>query len=200
MLDNFKETSLASFSGGFKKIIAEAPENFVYENPMSGYRMSFNKHNTEKVYLTLGTARAGSGSSSLNEKPIKLRADVPTTVNSRKTRSGAAALFVQNWDSAVMSDLMIANKSPYTVHDAIGVKSSMLGRLNANVAKSMSKAQKHDPLKELADQIMKQHKKNGTPQDKLNKHQKDLEKALKALRKSQEKFQFSPYNNHFQKE
>jgi hypothetical protein len=197
MLNNFKETSLAKFSKGFTKIIGEAPENFVYENPMSGYRMSFNKHNTEKVYLTLGTNRRSSGSSSSQNEAVKLRADVPTTTNSRKTRSGAAALFVQNWDSAVMSDLMLKQRSPYTVHDAIGVKKSMVGRLNANVAKSMMTAQKYKPLEDLSNQIMKQHEKNGASPTFLAKTRKDLDLAIQQIRKSDEQFTFSAQNNHF---
>lgn len=193
MLDNFKETSLAQFAGGFKKLVNEAPENFVYENPMSGYRMSFNKHDTEKVRIRL-TGPDG--------KPVQLRADVPTTFNKRKTGSGAAALFVQNWDSAVMSDLMLANKSPYTVHDAIGVSRNKkkLEDLQASVAMSMTKAQKAKPLEDLAKQILAQHKKNGTPQSRLDKHQKELEKALKALRKSNKSYSFSLKNDHFAKE
>jgi hypothetical protein len=111
-----------------------------------------------------------------------------------------AALFVQNWDSAVMSDLMISNNSKLTVHDAIGVSKgdkSKLKALQSSVAKAMTKAQNHNPLEDLAAQIIKQHKKNKTPQQKLNDHQKALEKALKALRKSNMKHQFNEVNDHF---
>jgi hypothetical protein len=197
MLNNFKETSLANFTPGFKKIIAEAPENFVYENPMSGYRMSFNNYDTKRMTLVLGQGAGGKGSSSLIAGKVRVQTDVPTTVNSNKTRSGSAALFVQNWDSAVMSDLMLKNRSPHTVHDAIGINKSRLKSLQESVANSMAAAQKYEPLEDLAKQIMKQHKKNKTPQQTLDKHQKDLEKALKQLRKSQEKFKFQKNNNHF---
>jgi hypothetical protein len=188
MLNNFKETTLAQFSPGFVKIVREAPENFVYENPLSGSRLSFNKHNQEQVRIRL------TGS---DGKPVQVRALVPTSVNSRKTRSGAAALFVQNWDSAVMSDLMLKQRSPHTVHDAIGVKKSMVGRLNVNVAKSMSTVQKMKPLEDLSKQIMAQHKKNGANAAFLAKTQKDLDLALKEIRKSNEQFTFKPETGHF---
>jgi hypothetical protein len=192
MLDNFKETSLAQFAGGFKKIVKEAPENFVYQNPMSGYRMSLNKHDTVRSRIRL-TGPDG--------KSVQLEAKIPTNVNKIKTGSGSAALFVQNWDSAVMSDLMLKNKSPHTIHDAIGIKGKKkLDDLKASVAISMTKAQDHKPLEDLAKQIIAQHKKNGTPQDKLDKHQKALDAALKTLRKSNKKYSFKLDNNHFVKE
>jgi hypothetical protein len=96
-----------------------------------------------------------------------------------------------------MSDLMLKQRSPYTVHDAIGVKKSMVGRLNANVAKSMMTAQKYKPLEDLSNQIMKQHEKNGASPTFLAKTRKDLDLAIQQIRKSDEQFTFSAQNNHF---
>lgn len=195
MLDNFKESSLATFSPGFRSLMNEAPANFVYENPMSGYRLSFNKYDTATSRIRLTGA---------DGKPVQLRAEIPTAYNKRKTASGASALFIQNWDSAVMSDLMLRNKSQHTVHDAIGIKRSRgdvkLKELQASVAQTMAKQQRMDPLKDLTKQIMAQRKKNGDPQSKLDKHQKEMDAALARLRKSNSQYKFSSNNNHFAKE
>jgi hypothetical protein len=193
MLDNFKETSLAQFSPGFRNIIKEAPENFVYENPMSGYRLSFNKHNTERMRLTLNGG---------NPKSVQLETKIPTTVNKIKTGNGASALFVQNWDSAVMSDLMLTNKSRHTVHDAIGVKKRDVPALNKSVVSAMSRAQKIKPLENLADQIYKQHERNGTTPKELKKIKASLAKTIKSMRKSNKPFTLLLNANdpHFQKE
>jgi hypothetical protein len=195
MLDNFNETSLAQFSPGFRGLIKEAPSNFVYENPMSGYRMSFNKHDTESITLRLGGGKQ-QGSLSTIDKPVQIKATITGKVNKTKTGNGASALFVQNWDSAVMSDLMLENKSPHTVHDAIGIKftkAEIAARkknplnptsLHSSVVKSMQKAQKIRPLEDLASQILRQHERNGTTPAELKLVKKRLEANLKKMRKS----------------
>ena len=185
MLSNFKETALYEFTPKFKDIMREAPMNFVYENPMSGFRMSFNKYKDETHRITL----AG--------KQIKAR--IPGEYSKIRSLNGSAALFIQNWDSAAIAELSLGVKSPYTVHDAIGISKSKgaLQKLNAQVARTMQKVQDIDPLKNLAQQIIKQHKANKTNEKDMKRIERNLEAALKAIRRSQNRFQFSPNNSHF---
>lgn len=195
LTQNFKETQMYNFTPQFKSIISEAPDNFVYTNPMSGFKMSFNEFKTYKHEVILGGHR--------------ITASIPTHIGFDKRgvkKMGAAApLFIQNWDAAVISQLMKDMKSPHTAHDAIGIKKAYQKDLNKAVVKAMNTVKNHNPIKDLANQILRQHLKNGMSREEYRKLRARL--LGKVVKMTHGRSQISDFtvnpdvgNNHFQPE
>ena len=167
MAENFQSSPLQRFNSAFGEVIKNAPAGFVYTNPMSGYQMSFDKfkitktENKIKSFLSINTRMPTiDAKGNIAEKQVK----IPYALSDRDTRStnsGAAALFVQNWDSAIISSLGTSTGSSATLHDAIAIpKTTPYKTLQTQVAAAYNKAAKLDPIKNLADQIKDQLKVN----------------------------------------
>jgi hypothetical protein len=226
MADNFKSSPLVNFNKGFRDLISHAPEGFVYENPMSGFQMSFdkysrNKYKTEEVVrngklstrqvldkTSSGTAKSLSKSAEVtnSETGEKLRLTIPYVSaerSGRQTNSGAAALFVQNWDSAIISHLGTELKTPHTLHDAIAIKPKQEKDLHREVAKAYNTVAKLDPLGNLAKQMIAQIKHNyariKVPSVKdrraMERHVRAVQQSLLNLRNSTRNPGTPPYTS-----
>ncbi len=194
LIGNFQGTAMYKFTPAFKRIVAEAPDNFVYENPMSGFRMSFNEFSTQRHRLTLGENR--------------LSVEVPTVIardrNGNRKAGAAAPLFIQNWDAALIGHLMHKMDSPHTAHDAIGVSKKDQSKLNSAVVEGMNQIKHHDPLKNLARQIVRTHLHNGMAPPMARKLKLKLYALVNAMKSQHhlEDLKVNPDvgNNHFQPE
>jgi len=226
MAANFQSSPLHSFNGAFRGLISTAPEGFVYTNPMSGYRMTFDKHKATE------SAKSKEGKS--YQKPLRVITNLKDTTgktvdvsipyiqpsrNSGKTGSGAAALFVQNWDSAVISHIATKTKNPNTLHDAIAIPKNnarATKALHEAVAEAYNKVAGHRPVDDLARQMkvytiqkFKAQIHNPTP-----KQRKALVKKISQITKAHNNFKNIMYlpnqgpgivnvpsnNNHFVEE
>jgi hypothetical protein len=193
MVQNFKETAMYSFTKDFKAIIKEAPANFVYTNPMSGFKMSFNEYKGRTHTLTLDG----------KEVSVKLPTEIAKDKNGNQKFGSASPLFIQNWDAAVIGQLMKDMKSPYTAHDAIGIKKAYQKDLNKAVVKAMNMVKNFNPLKDLTNQIMRQHSANGMPKKQAAEIRKRLNRTLNALTKNRPSipdFVVNHNDPHFQPE
>jgi hypothetical protein len=193
MVQNFKETAMYSFTKDFKNIIKEAPANFVYTNPMSGFKMSFNEYKGRTHTLTLDG----------KEVSVKLPTEIAKDKNGNQKFGSASPLFIQNWDAAVIGQLMKDMKSPYTAHDAIGIRKAQQQDLNKAVVKAMNMVKNFNPLKDLTNQIMRQHSANGMPKKQAAEIRKRLNKTLNALTKNRPyipNFTVDNKDPHFQPE
>jgi hypothetical protein len=179
LIDNFKASSMYNFTKEFKGLIQEAPDNFVYTNPMSGFRMSFNEFDIQRHQITLG------------ENVV--RVSVPTQIARQKVgtrddngnfprKAGSAApLFIQNWDAAVIGQLMKDLKSPLTAHDAIGFRPAQKDDMHKSVVAAMNRVKELNPLRDLANQIIKQHEKNGLTGSKLKAKKEKINAYVNRL-------------------
>jgi len=161
MAANFQASPIQSFNGAFRSLISTAPEGFIYTNPMSGYRMTFDKHKATET-------KVGPDGKKY-QAPLRVMTDLKTDNgvkavsipyvlpfrNTSKTGSGAAALFIQNWDSAVISDIGIKMKTANTLHDAIALSkgAATKKKLQASVADAYNKVASLRPIDDLARQI-----------------------------------------------
>jgi len=114
-------------------------------------------------------------------------------------------LFIQNWDAAVIGQLMRDMKSPHTAHDAIGIKKAYQKDLNKSVVKAMNMVKNFNPIKDLANQIMRQHLKNGMSRSEYRKMRARLNAKVAVMTQNTNKipdFVVNPDtgNNHFQPE
>jgi len=177
MAENFKSSPLVNFNQSFRQLIAHAPEGFVYENPMSGFKMSFDKYSRNKYEEQLSPSgkpvmklvKNKDGGTVALSRTQKITGEDGSTINlripyvndlraGRQTNSGAAALFVQNWDAAIITQLGTDLKSAHTLHDAIGIKKGQEKDLHRYVANAYNKLAKLDPIGNLAKQIIAEHK------------------------------------------
>lgn len=214
MAENFKSSPLVQFNQSFRELVSEAPEGFVYKNPMSGFDMTFDKYSRnklEEVVTDRGPrtriAKDKDGNPIQLSKSIRLTTTEGKTVDARvpyvqqlrdsgKTGSGAAALFIQNWDAAIITELGREMKSAHTLHDAIGIKKGQATKLHEQVAKAYNKVAKADPIGDLGRQIAKhvqreferQHPKP-TPAQK-----RSIERKLQSIRNSVLKIRNSTRN------
>lgn len=193
MVQNFKETAMYSFTNDFKSIIKEAPANFVYTNPMSGFKMSFNEYKGRTHTLSLGG----------KEVSVKLPTEISKDKNGNQKFGSASPLFIQNWDAAVIGQLMKDMKSPHTAHDAIGIRKAQQRDLNKSVVKAMNKVKDLNPLKDLTNQIMRQHSANGMSKKQALAVRKKLNATLNKLTANRQyipQFEVNHDDPHFQPE
>lgn len=195
MTQNFKESAMYQFTPNFKSVVSEAPANFVYTNPMSGFKMSFNEYAERTHTVTLGDKRVS----------VKLPEKISEDANGKQKFGSAAPLFIQNWDAAVIGQLMRDMKSPHTAHDAIGIKKAYQKDLNKSVVKAMNMVKNFNPIKDLANQIMRQHLKNGMSRSEYRKMRARLNAKVAVMTQNTNKipdFVVNPDtgNNHFQPE
>ncbi len=205
MAENFKSSPLVNFNQSFRELITQAPEGFVYRNPMSGFDMTFDKYSrnkyeeqvtasgsTRRVLVKDKEGNAASLSRSVTLKSSEgkqITARLPyvnVERTSRQTGSGAAALFVQNWDAAIITQLGTSLKSPHTLHDAIAIKKGQEAALHKEVAKAYNQLAKLDPIgnlaKQMEDFVTKQAaKRNPNP---TSKEKKALEAHIRRIRQS----------------
>ena len=225
MAQNFKDSPIQSFNGSFRKLISTAPEGFIYTNPMSGYRMTFDKHKATETKVgpdgkkyqaplrVITNLKVSDGS----VKDVSIPYALPFR-NTAKTGSGAAALFIQNWDAAVISRVGIDMKTANTLHDAIAIPkgASAKKNLQSSVANAYNMIAKTRPIDDLARQIkvftIKQTK---AANPKMSpKQRKALVKRISQITKAHKEFKLAMYlpnqgpgivkvpqnNNHFVEE
>jgi hypothetical protein len=174
MAENFRSSPLYQFNSAFKGIMKHAPEGFVYTNPLSGFHMNFDKFKTTEAKISVNpkTGKEYKSRQTLQNsirmpvvdktsgKPVEGVKQVAFPYaraerDSRGSASGAAALFIQNWDSAIMSKLGTDLKSPHTLHDAIAVPKGkeQKAALAKAVANAYNRTAKIDPIGNLVNQI-----------------------------------------------
>jgi hypothetical protein len=198
MAANFQSSPIQAFNGSFRKLISTAPEGFVYTNPMSGYRMTFDKHKATETKIGANGKKFQSPlhvSASLKVNDVTRDVSIPYALpfrNTSKTGSGAAALFIQNWDSAVISSVGIQMKTANTLHDAIAIPkgASAKKNLQASVAGAYNRVAKLRPVDDLARQIkvftLQQYKANHPKMSQ--KERKNLLKKIRAINAAQKNF------------
>jgi len=158
LVNNFKETPIAQFEEKFKGMAKEMPNNFVYTNPVSGFRMSFQKHAIEPYRPMMKDD---------NGKEFKMSIRTPGEPSPLKSRNSTMPLFVQSFDAAVKDIVTVNLNNPYTKHDAFAVTRKAGSRegtdvkvekLKATVAGAYMKIHKANPIKDLGEQMKKQWK------------------------------------------
>ena len=203
MAANFQASPIQAFNGSFRKLISTAPEGFIYTNPMSGYRMTFDKHKATETKIRPDGKKYQAAfhvSSSLKVDGKPMDVSIPYALpyrNTAKTGSGAAALFVQNWDAAVISSIGIQMKTAKTLHDAIAIPKGDNAKsdLQRAVAGSYNKVAQLRPIDDLARQIkvftIKQTK---AANPKMSpKERKALVKRISQITKAHNDFKLAMY-------
>ena len=166
MVKNYISSPIAKFNESFGDIMAHAPAGFVYTNPVSGFKMNFEKFTTKGV-KSEGAAAAptlGIKKSITVKNPDGTSGTAAVTfphvggVDAAGTKRGVSALFVQNWDAAAMASISLGIKSPHTLHDAIAIPKSIVSggnsdKLNEQVADAYNKIAKADPVNDMGHQI-----------------------------------------------
>jgi hypothetical protein len=203
MAANFQASPIQAFNGSFRKLISTAPEGFVYTNPMSGYRMTFDKAKATETKV----GADGKKYQAPLHVSVSLKVDgkmrdvsIPYALpyrNTSKTGSGAAALFIQNWDSAVISSVGIDMKTANTLHDAIAIPkgASAKKNLKASVANAYNTVARLRPVDDLARQIkvftLQQYKANHPKMSQ--KERKNLLKKIREINTAQKNFRNAMY-------
>ncbi len=189
MAENFQASPMHAFNGAFRGIIKQAPEGFVYKNPMSGFNMTFDKY---KATTGITTAQGTRSQIPLRVSP-RLEIDgkqtqisIPYVKNERdtgKTNSGAAALFIQNWDAAVIANIGNQVKSAKTLHDAIAVQKGARAKkdLMKAVSDSYNKIARIKPIDNLVKQ-MKAYTINRFRQEHPNMTKAERKKLVAHIR------------------
>jgi hypothetical protein len=224
MAANFQSSPIQAFNGSFRKLISTAPEGFVYTNPMSGYRMTFDKAKATETKIRPNGKKYQAAlhvSASLKVDGKTRDVSIPYALpyrNTAKTGSGAAALFIQNWDAAVISSIGINMKTAKTLHDAIAIEKGPNAKsdLQRAVAGAYNKVAQLRPVDDLARQIkvftLQQYKANHP--NMSQKERKNLLKKIRAINAAQKNFRnvmylpnqgpgivnVPPKNNHFVEE
>jgi hypothetical protein len=203
MAQNFQASPIQAFNGSFRKLISTAPEGFVYTNPMSGYRMTFDKAKATETKIKPDGKKYQAAlhvSASLKVDGKVRDVSIPYALpyrNTAKTGSGAAALFIQNWDAAVISSVGIQMKTAKTLHDAIAISKDPRAatRLHASVAGAYNRVAKLRPVDDLARQIkvftLQQYKANHPKMSQ--KERKNLLKKIRAINAAQRNFRNAMY-------
>jgi hypothetical protein len=159
LVNNFKETPIAQFEEKFKLMAKEMPNNFVYTNPVSGFRMAFQKHAVE-TYRPEMTDSAG--------KKFRMTVQTPGNPSLAQSRNSTMPLFVQSFDAAVKDYVTVSLNNPYTKHDAFAVPRSVgsrnglpksVDKLKATVADAYTKINRANPIGDLAKQMKAQWEK-----------------------------------------
>lgn len=158
LVKNFKETPIAQFEEKFKSMAKEMPNNFVYTNPVSGFRMAFQKHENEAYRPRM---KDDTG------KAFQMSIRTPGEPSPAKSRNSTMPLFVQSFDAAVKDVVTVKLNNPYTKHDAFAVTRQVSGRegtpkavekLKTTVAGAYEQINKANPIKDLGDQMKSQWK------------------------------------------
>jgi hypothetical protein len=198
MAANFQASPIQAFNGSFRKLISTAPEGFVYTNPMSGYRMTFDKSKATETKVGADGKKYQAPLrvvTNLKVDGVTKDVSIPYALpyrNTAKTGSGAAALFIQNWDAAVISSVGIQMKTAKTLHDAIAISKDPRAatRLHASVASAYNKVAQLRPVDDLARQIkvftLQQYKANHPKMSQ--KERKNLLKKIRAINAAQKNF------------
>lgn len=153
LVNNFGETPMAKFEAKFKGLAKEVPDNFVYTNPVNGFRMSFQKHDMAIQRYQL-----------VDEKGKKFTASarVPEEPNKNKSANSAMPLFVQSMDAAVKDEIMVRLKNPFSKHDAFAVDrrkgEAAVKELRQVAADAYTKINRANPIGDLGEQMKKQWK------------------------------------------
>lgn len=148
LVNNFEHTPIYQFEQKFKSLAKEMPDNFVYTNPVSGFRMGFQKHNMTLTRLELKDQ---------DNKAFAVSVRTPGEPSSLKSRNSAMPLFVQSMDAAVKDIVTVEMKNPYTKHDAFAVKSNAeVTKLKKVVASAYQRIHDANPINDLAAQMKKQ--------------------------------------------
>jgi hypothetical protein len=159
LVSNFKETPIAQFEEKFKGMAKEMPNNFVYTNPVSGFRMSFQKHENEAYRPRM---KDDSG------KAFQMSIRTPGEPSPAKSRNSTMPLFVQSFDAAVKDIVTVKLNNPYTKHDAFAVARkagsdegtpAAVKKLKATVASAYEQINRVNPIKDLGEQMKAQWKK-----------------------------------------
>ena len=161
MAQNFQSSPIQAFNGSFRKLISTAPQGFIYTNPMSGYRMTFDKHKATETKVGPDGKKYQAPLrviTNLKVDGVTKDVSIPYALpfrNTSKTGSGAAALFIQNWDSAVISHIGIKMNTANTLHDAIALPkgASAKTKLQSSVASAYNTVASLRPVDDLARQI-----------------------------------------------
>jgi hypothetical protein len=160
LVKNFRETPIAQFEEKFKGMAKEMPNNFVYTNPVSGFRMSFQKHENEAYRPRM---KANDG------KEFQMSIKTPGEPSPLKSRNSTMPLFVQSFDAAVKDIVTVKLNNPYTKHDAFAVPKvaartaregtpGAVKKLKATVAGAYEQINRVNPIKDLGEQMKKQWK------------------------------------------
>lgn len=183
MVKNYISSPIAKFNESFGDIMKHAPAGFVYTNPVSGFKMNFEKFDVKDALKKSLKVTSKDGST----KTAGVSFPYAGGVDTAGTRRGVSALFVQNWDAAAMASISNGIKSPYTLHDAIAIPKSIVNgntsnRLNTEVAIAYNKIAKADPVNDMGNQIRTaiQADKYLSPEQK-SKSIASLDKSLQAF-------------------
>ena len=153
LVNNFGETPMAQFEAKFKGLAKEVPDNFVYTNPVNGFRMSFQKHD---VSVYRGFLKTDDG------KEVRATARYPDEPNKNKSTNSAMPLFVQSMDAAVKDEIMVRLKNPFSKHDAFAVDrrkgEAAVKELRQVAADAYTKINRANPIGDLGEQMKKQWK------------------------------------------
>ena len=183
MRDNLDAHPSTKFTQGIRDAISTvAGTGFVFDNPVDGFKLPFDKHNVGNLRRTVGGIEVKVQVPMGKKQADGTRKD---SVSPIKTRSGSSAILVQSLDKTVLGMMMLELKSPHTIHDSIGVArqknwdhTKTPETVKAAVDRAMTKIQKADILGSLEKQITTHIK-------TLEKSQKmDKAKAAKAIAKA----------------
>jgi hypothetical protein len=148
LVNNFDLTPIAKFEKGFNEVAKLMPDNFVYTNPINGFKMAFQKHDMVSTRVALKDQ---------NGNPFKISIRTPGEVNTQQSKSSAMPLFVQSFDAAVKDEVAVRLKNVMSKHDAFAITStSQLPKLRETVASAYTKIHKADPINDLARQMKAQ--------------------------------------------
>jgi hypothetical protein len=148
LVNNFEKTPIARFEKSFKTLAKEMPDNFVYTNPVNGFKMAFQKHD---MVSTRANVLDQDGN------PFKISIRTPGEANPSQSRNSAMPLFVQSFDAAVKDAVATKLKNPYSKHDAFGItNSSQLRPLKETVAAAYQKIHDTNPINDMARQMKAQ--------------------------------------------
>lgn len=156
LVQNFDSTPIAKFEKSFNQLAKEMPDNFVYTNPVNGFKMAFQKHDMVATRVALKDQ---------NGAAFNINIRTPGEVNTGRSKSSAMPLFVQSFDAAVKDHVATKLKNPMSKHDAFAVTSgSQVNVLKKTVADAYTKIHKANPIKDLAEQMKRQLEKQiGSP-------------------------------------
>jgi hypothetical protein len=212
MRDNLEAHPSTQFTSNIRDMVKQvAGSDFVFVNPVDGYRLSLDKHNTKTVQKTIGgqRLRVEVPEAKLNKKTGEKES---TSVNVRKTVSGASAILIQSIDKTALSTLMTELKSPYTIHDSIGLPRTgktapkeTPAKIQQAVTKAYAKIQKADFVGELEKQMTK-HIQHLVSRNKMHTKEASaritkIKQATEKLRKLQNIKTYSlASNKHFEAE
>ena len=148
LVNNFEKTPIAQFEKSFKGLAKQMPDNFVYTNPVNGFKMAFQKHD---MVSTRANVVDQDG------KPFKISIRTPGEANPSQSRNSAMPLFVQSFDAAVKDAVATKLKNPYSKHDAFAItNSSQLRPLRETVADAYQKIHNANPINDMARQMKAQ--------------------------------------------